>query len=216
MNTIILFDMDGTLIDSTDAIYKSFSKVFIDNNMPELSKKEVSKFIGYTLNDMFKFFGAKEECIPRYCDEYKSHYIKICNQYTHLITNVRDSIILASSFAHLGIVTTKSSRSSKELLANFGIDKYFKTIIGREDVNHTKPHKEPILKALDSLNLNIDKNKTYMIGDTILDLNAAKNAGVVGIGVLSGYGTLKDLNNISPYTFKDTLEAVSFIKTLHQ
>ena len=121
MDTIILFDMDGTLIDSTDAIYKSFSKVFIDNNMPELSKKEVSKFIGYTLNDMFKFFGAKEECIPRYCDEYKSHYIKICNQYTHLITNARDSIILASSFAHLGIVTTKSSRSSKELLARIKV-----------------------------------------------------------------------------------------------
>ncbi len=214
MDKIILFDMDGTLIDSTDAIYKSFTQVFIDNNMPILSKKEVSKFIGYTLNDMFKFFGAKEEYIEKYCNEYKNHYIKICNRFTYLIPNVLDSIMLASNFAHLGIVTTKSSNSSKELLTYFGIDKYFKTIIGKEDVNHTKPHKEPIIKALDSMKLNVNKNKIYMIGDTILDLQAAKSAEIIGIGVLSGYGEIQDLKSISPYIFKDTLEAVKFINNL--
>lgn len=214
MDKIILFDMDGTLIDSTDAIYKSFLQVFKDNNMPLLSKKEVSKFIGYTLNDMFRFFGAKEENIEQYCSEYKRHYIKICNQYTNLLPNTLDSIKIADKFAYLGIVTTKSSRSSKELLANFCIDKYFKIIIGREDVNHTKPHKEPILKAIDSIKADISKNKIYMIGDTILDLNAANNAGIIGIGVLSGYGEMQDLEKISPYIFQDTLDAVNFIKTL--
>lgn len=214
MEKIILFDMDGTLIDSTNAIYQSFSKVFMDNDMPLLDKKQISKFIGYTLDDMFRFFGAKEENIERYCFEYKNHYIKICNKYTNLLPNALDSIKLASTFAYLGIVTTKSSKSSRELLGNFGVDKYFKTIIGREDVKHTKPHKEPIIKALDSIRLNINKNKTYMIGDTTLDLNAAKNAGIIGIGVLSGYGEMQDLKEISKYIFQDTLEAVSFIKNI--
>ena len=212
MKKIILFDMDGTLIDSTNAIYQSFSKVFKNNNMPLLSKNEVARFIGYTLNDMFRFFGAEEKNIEKYCQEYKSHYIKICNKYTTLLPAALDSIKLASTFGILGIVTTKSSKSSKELLANFGIDKYFQTIIGREDVNHTKPHKEPIVKALDSINQNIDK--IYMIGDTILDLNAAKNANVIGIGVLCGYGEKQDLEKLSPYIFKDTLEAVRFVQNL--
>lgn len=214
MQKIILFDMDGTLIDSTNAIYQSFSRVFNDNNIPLLKKDEVARFIGYTLNDMFRFFGAKEENIEKYCQEYKNHYIKICNKHTNLLPSALDSIKLASTFAKLGIVTTKSSKSSRELLANFGIDKYFQTIIGREDVNHTKPHKEPIIKALDSINLKISNDRIYMIGDTILDLNAAKNAGVIGIGTLSGYGEKQELEKISPYIFQNTLEAVKFVQNL--
>lgn len=214
MENIILFDMDGTLIDSTNAIYQSFSKVFKDNDMPLLNKDEVARFIGHTLDDMFRFFGAKEEDIEKYCNEYKSHYIKICNKHTNLLPYVLDSIKLANTFAILGIVTTKSSKSSRELLANFGIDKYFHTIVGREDVSHTKPHKEPIIKALDAINLKISNDRIYMIGDTILDLNAAKNAEVVGIGVLSGYGEKQELANLSPYIFQNTLQAVKFIQNL--
>lgn len=221
MKKIILFDLDGTLIDSTNAIYESFCEVFKKNNMPILDKKDVTKFIGHTLQDMFRFFNAKEDKIEQYCNEYKNHYIKICNKKTQMLPNAIESIKLAHSFATLGIVTTKTSRSSKELLAFFGVDKYFTTIIGREDVSHTKPDKEPIIKAINNIESSISHkiessnyNDIFMIGDTILDLKAAKNTGIRGIGILCGYGIKKDLEKFSKHIFEDSLKAVNFIQML--
>lgn len=212
MDKIVLFDMDGTLIDSTKAIYDSFLSVFQKNNMKILSEYEVSQFIGYTLDDMFRFFGAKEADINRLCDEYKSIYSKLGTKHTKLLPHAISSIKMASEVAYLGIVTTKSSNSSRKLLELFGLDKYFKTIIGKEDVTHPKPHQEPIIKAVDSINIDIAGDQIYMIGDTILDLESACRANVQGIGVLSGYGKKEDLIKLSPNIFNNTLEAIHYIK----
>lgn len=211
MKTIILFDMDGTLIDSTDAIYESFCSVFTKHKMPLLSKAEVAKYIGYTLSDMFAFFGVSNEKIEQCCSDYKEHYTKIHNLKTKMLPNAIEAIKIAHSFATLGVVTTKTSNSSRNLLEHFGVAQYFQTIIGREDVINPKPHSEPILKALSCLNETPSKN-AFMIGDTILDLISAKSAGITGIGILCGYGAKEDLMQFSDYIFSDTLEAINFIK----
>lgn len=218
MDKIVLFDMDGTLIDSTNAIYESFCAVFKAHSLPILRKDEVAKFIGYTLQDMFAFFGVPQSHIEQYCEEYKKYYRAISKEQTTLLPNALQSIKLASQFAYLGIVTTKTSAATKDLLEYFGVAQYFMTIIGREDVRHTKPHKEPILNALDNIKskiLALPNNKNiFMIGDTILDLQSAQNAKVCGIGILCGYGRREDMEQISPYIFEDSLQAVRFIQTL--
>ncbi len=215
--TIVLFDMDGTIIDSTNAIYESFSKVFYDNKMPHISKEEVTRLIGYTLQDMFLFLGVKYDDIERFCNEYKAHYTTICNTSTKLLPNILEAIKLAHSFAFLGVVTTKTSRSSREILRHFKLDNYFTTIIGREDVVHTKPNKEPIMNAIKAIELALGKQfdgeNIFMIGDTILDLKASLSAKVNGIGVLCGYGLREDLKKYSNNVLMDTLSAVQFIKS---
>ena len=211
--SVILFDMDGTLIDSTDAIYESFCSVFAKHKMPMLSKNEVAKYIGYTLSDMFAFMGVKAEKIEQCCDDYKRHYTQIHNLKTTMLPNAINAIKLAHSFATLGIVTTKTSASSRNLLEHFGVAKYFKAIVGREDVLNPKPSGEPILKALSQMEVSVEN--AFMIGDTILDLIAAKEAKITGIGVLCGYGIREDLAKFSDKIFSDTLEAVEFIKTLN-
>ena len=65
MEKIILFDMDGTLIDSTEAIYESFCVVFEKHKMPILSESEVVKYIGYPLEEMFGFFGVPDDKIAQ-------------------------------------------------------------------------------------------------------------------------------------------------------
>ncbi len=209
--------MDGTLIDSTDAIYESFLNVFKKHKIPLLPKNKITKFIGYTLQDMFRFFGVSSDLIEVCCNDYKRHYTTIHRAKTTMLPNAAESIKLASKFANLGIVTTKTSHSSRELLQHFEVEKYFSVMIGREDVVHTKPHKEPIINALmimESKNIKIDKNKSFMIGDTILDLQAAKNADIQGIGILCGYGKRADLEQFSNNIFLDSLKAVKFIQSL--
>lgn len=218
MKKIILFDMDGTLIDSTDAIYESFCVVLKLNKMPPKSKDEVAQYIGYPLDEMFAFLGAEREQIEQLCEDYKTHYLKIHNEKTKMLDGAVEAIKTASEFASLGIVTTKSSDSSRNLLAHFGVEKYFSVMIGKNDVINPKPNKEPILKALaemQGLGISTEAHNAFMIGDTILDLIAARDAGIVGLGVLCGYGVKQDLEQFSKFIFKDTMEAVAFAKHIN-
>ena len=207
---IILFDLDGTLIDSTPAILESFDEAFQSFNNKTPSDDEIKSLIGLPLDIMFENLGVDAKYVTKYVDAYKKHYRPISKQKTSLLPNAQKAIKEASKIATLGIVTTKTSQYSKELMEHFGVMKYFEVLIGRDDVQNPKPHPEPILKALKQLNKSSDK--IYMIGDTCLDSISAKNANINSIGVLSGYGKEADLIKCSDIVLKDSLEAISHIK----
>ena len=134
---------------------------------------------------------------------------KISKYKTTLLPNAKEAIIKASKFANLGVVTTKTGKYSIELLEHFNLMSYFKVLIGSEDVTNHKPHPEPILKALHLMNAK--KENSYMIGDTCLDLIAAKEAGVFGIGVIWEYESIEKLKSCGNIIKQDALEAVNWI-----
>jgi phosphoglycolate phosphatase len=208
---IILFDLDGTLIDSTDAILSTFHYACDVHGFNRVSDKEVIALIGYPLDVMFESVGVKKEEVWDFVATYKEEYRKISTKKTQLLKFAKESILKANEFATLGIVTTKTGRYSEILMQHFDLMKYFNVLIGREHVQHPKPHAEPILKALESLDTN-DK-EIWMIGDTKLDLISAKNAGVNSIAVLSGYGDEESLKKYTNIIFNDTLEAVTYLKS---
>ena len=130
---------------------------------------------------------------------------------TELIPKAIDGIKLASKYARLGVVTTKTARYSKDLLVHLKIMDYFETLIGFEDVTNLKPHPEPILKALK--NMNHTDEEVWMIGDTKMDLISAKEAKVNGYGVTTGYGTKSSLLEHTNKISDDLLEAIKDIVT---
>ncbi|ACM92305.1 HAD-superfamily hydrolase subfamily IA [Nautilia profundicola AmH] len=206
---VILFDLDGTLIDSTEAILEGFEVSFRSFNKTPPPPEEVKKLIGLPLDVMFSKLGVEKEKVWDYVDTYKQHYRKISKQKTVLLPNAKEAVIEASKFARLGIVTTKTGEYSKELLEHFGIMKYFEVLIGREHVNNPKPHPEPILKAVHLMNA--IKNATWMIGDTCLDMVSAKEAGVNYIGVKWEYEDLHNMKKCAEIIKENVLEAVEYI-----
>jgi phosphoglycolate phosphatase len=210
---IILFDLDGTLIDSTPAILESFHEAYKAFNTPVPSDEEIKKLIGLPLDIMFEKLGIPSDEKWDYVNAYKKHYRPISKQKTTLLPFAKEAIIEASKIADLGIVTTKTARYSEELMDHFGVLKYFKVLIGREDVQNPKPHPEPILKALNILGYRLDK-KAYMIGDTCLDSISAKEAGIIPIAVHSGYGDKIDLHNCTDIVLENALEAVKYLSKL--
>ena len=206
---IILFDLDGTLIDSTEAILESFHMACKLNGHEVVEDEKIKSLIGYPLDVMFASVGAKEEKVWDFVNSYKEHYRDIATQKTVLLQNAREAIIAAKEFATLGIVTTKTGLYSKILMEHFGVMQHFDVLIGREDVEHPKPHPEPILKALEKLGCTDES--VWMIGDTKLDLLSAKDAHVQSIGVLSGYDTEETLQKYTNIIFRDTLEAVAYL-----
>lgn len=207
---VILFDLDGTLIDSTEAILESFNVAFAYFNKKTPEEKNIKKLIGLPLDIMFENLGVSRNEVWDWVEIYKQHYRKISTKKTKLLPFAKEAVINAYSFAKLGIVTTKTAEYSKKLMEHFELLNYFEILIGRENVQNPKPHPEPILKAI--YLMNTKREITYMVGDTCLDMVSAKEAGVFGVGVIGDYTPEKELLKCAGVVRNNALEAVEFIK----
>ncbi len=210
MKPTILFDLDGTLIDSTEAILEGFKVAFETFGGRVPSDEAIKNEIGHTLENMFITLGVQCDKVDEHVHAYKMHYRTIHCVKTTLIEGAREAVEEASRFATLGVVTTKTGQYSRELLEQMDLMKYFGVLIGREHVENPKPHAEPILKAL--IKLEHDKSKTWMIGDTCMDVIAAKNAEINAVAVTSGYATHSVLQNCASIICSNALEAIDYIK----
>ena len=209
---IILFDLDGTLIDSTDAIVSTFYHSFNELDFEfDGSDEDIKDLIGYPLEIMYQELGVEQDRAFDFVASYKNRYKDISKQQTLLLEETKEALELAKSFARLSVVTTKTGKYTIPLLEHMDILDYFEHITGYEDVEHHKPHPEPILKTLDLMKIEKTSN-IWMVGDTKLDLMAANHAGVNSVGVLCGYGKEEDLKEHTTFIAQDSLEAIKIIK----
>jgi len=210
---IILFDLDGTLIDSTEAILESFQKAYEVFGKEVPASDDINSLIGLPLEMMFVKLGVDEAESLDYAKAYKEHYKTIHTEKTVLLPDVREALELAENHGRLGVVTTKTSEYSRILLEHFGIMKHFDILIGREDVTNPKPDPEPVERAMNALGYHYGK-VTYMIGDTMADIMAAEKADIASIGVLCGYGNKDDLEEYADFVVKDAYQAVRLIEKI--
>lgn len=180
------------------------------------SLDQVKLGIGHTLESMFLQNGVKKQSVDEYVKHYRVAYRGLMEQGTHLLVHAKEAIILAHSFATLGVVTTKRGGGdfSQILLDKLGVWEYFSGIVGIESVSSPKPHAEPILKVLEMLDKDkeIQRDRIYMIGDTILDIQAAKNAKIQAVVVLCGFGKKEAMQESQAPLCENTLEAIRWIQ----
>ncbi len=205
----ILFDLDGTLIDSTEAILESFHNSFDIHKHPHPSDEAIKALIGHPLDAMYFDLGIEKERIWDFVKTYKEHYRVISTQKTVLLDYAIEAIEEAQKIARLGVVTTKTGEYSCELLEHFGVMDAFEVLIGREHVENPKPHSEPIDKAIAMMKSN--KEECWMIGDTRLDIASAHNAGIKSVAVTSGYDKREQLLTLTDIIEENALEAVRYI-----
>lgn len=211
MKPTLLFDLDGTLIDSTYAILDGFHFAYEFHGFSIPNDDDITSLIGFPLDIMLEKLGVTKSLIPNFVEKYKEKYREIYLEKTTLLEGVRDGLELAYGFADLGVVTTKTSKYSKTLLENLGVYDYFGVIIGREDTIKLKPDPEPIQNALKFLNR--PTQNAFMVGDTMLDALSAKSAGVISVGVKCGYGS--DLEKYFDYLCEDATTAIKLIKSIN-
>jgi phosphoglycolate phosphatase len=212
---IILFDLDGTLIDSTEAIVSTFLHSF---NQLEFNftgnEEDIKNLIGYPLDIMYKDLGVEENRVWDFVDTYKQRYKIISKEKTLLLENAFEAVELSSQIGRVSVVTTKTRMYTMPLLEHFNIAQFFEIVTGRENVQNPKPHPEPILITLEQMNYNKDIHDVWMIGDTKLDLIAANEANVNSIGLLCGYGNEEELRKYTSNIKQNSLEAINFLKSL--
>ncbi|ELP5650975.1 HAD family hydrolase, partial [Campylobacter jejuni] len=143
---------------------------------------------------------------------YREIYTQIYLEQTTLLPKAKEALELGSEIADLGIVTTKGGKFTPILLDYLGVKKFFKTLITLEDVTNPKPSSEPIILALKRLNKT--QENAYMIGDTILDIQAAISANITPLALTCGYGNENELKSRS-MVFLNVYEAVNYIARLN-
>lgn len=209
-NAAILFDLDGTLLDSFDAIYDAFKGALLAHRMDPINHRDLHALIGHTLEYQFAALThLKEEECEELVNTYRALYDKVCIEGTHWLLNAKEALTLAHMNDYkIAIVTTKSSAFAHKILTHLGVIDKIDTIVGRQDVVRPKPDSEPI--DLACKRLCVDKDNAVMIGDSVLDVGAGANAGVFTIGVTCGFGHVDDLGAAN-VILRSAFEAVEYV-----
>lgn len=198
-----LFDLDGTLIDSTEAIVDCFYHTFDVLGVERPARERIVSTISLTLENQF---AQMIEHDPDECARiYREKYFRVGPEMTRLhegaieiLEHCRDSGL------RLGFVTSKLRAASELLLDRLDVLHHFEVRIGPEDVTHPKPHPEPLLKALEHLRL--EPEDVVYLGDTPLDVRAAHGAGVPCIALTTGYASPEALAAANPAVICANLE----------
>ncbi len=208
----VLFDVDGTLI-SLKFVVEAINETAQLMGLRGITTNEIySNIVGYSLKDKLK--QIYPEINDKQVEEFRKKYHEIYKaKKEKLLPNARETIEeLKSMNIKIGIVTTKSRDTATEALEETKLK--YDVLITSEDVSRIKPDAEPVLKALEKLK--IKPEEAVMVGDHNFDIQSAKNAGVVAIGIDTGAKTADELAKEEPdYLIHNLIQVVDIIKELN-
>ncbi|WP_223701341.1 pyrophosphatase PpaX [Sutcliffiella deserti] len=173
INTL-LFDLDGTLIDTNDLIIESFLHT-LDHFYPnQYQRDDVLTFLGPPLYDTFVKMDKDrvEEMITHYRTFNMSKHDELVTEFEGVYDTIQ---LLHEKGLKLGIVTTKMRQTVIMGLKLTGLDKFFDVVVCLDDVTNAKPDPEPVQLALQQLGSSPEE--AIMVGDNYHDILSGKNAG---------------------------------------
>jgi pyrophosphatase PpaX len=177
--TTILFDLDGTLIDTNELIITTYLHT-LDRYYPgKYSREDVLPFMGPTLHEAFSTIDPDrvEEMVLEYRTFNIANHDRLVKEFAGVLETIEQ---LKEKGYKLGVVTTKRHDVTLKGLRLMKLDSFFEVIVAYDHVSKTKPDPEPIFKALEQLEST--PSEAIMIGDNYHDILAGKNAGTKTAG----------------------------------
>jgi phosphoglycolate phosphatase len=186
----LVFDLDGTLVDSAADIAAAANAMLAELGAPALDLPQIKRMIGDgTPKLMERVLAASglsiavAEIMPRFM----VFYDRYATQQVTLYPGVRETLRgLSTAGYQLGVCTNKPTNATHAVLAAAGIGDLFRAVIGGDALPHRKPQPEPLWAAIEALGGTVDSS--VMIGDSAVDLACAQAAGVPALILPSGYG----------------------------
>ena len=193
MYKYLMFDLDGTLVESGDGIVESAKHALSTMGWEQLSEAEYKKFIGPPLFDSFtKFCGMNPEEADRAIEIYREHYESAGYLLAPMYEGVEAMLDELKDKGHtMMVVTSKPAPIAEKIIKKHGLDKYFVNITGPSHEEKTV-HKDVMIKRAFEKNGIIDSKSAVMIGDRMFDIEAANKNCVDSIAVMYGYGNREE------------------------
>lgn len=186
---LIIFDVDGTLVDSQNSIVEAQAMAFAAHGLAPVSRERALSVVGLSLPEAFRELAGADGPTASLCDAYKEAWTVLRQRPDYAEQLYPGAADTVAAFAdrpdlRIGLATGKSRKGVDRLLAAFGWQRTFATVQTADD-HPSKPHPSMLLAAL--RDTGVDAVDAIMVGDTTFDMTMAVSAGVAPIGVAWGY-----------------------------
>lgn len=203
---LIVFDWDGTLMDSAAHIIECLQTALTDLDLPQKSDTEIKNIIGLGLREALSVLlpEANDSELTALTARYRDHFFSEDKESSELFSGARELVEeLHGQDYFLAVATGKGRRGLDKVLNETGLGKYF-PITRCADESHSKPHPQMLLDIIDWYG--IEASETIMIGDTDYDLQMANNAKAHAVGVTYGVHEKQRLLDCKPLTCVNNIE----------
>jgi len=194
----ILFDLDGTIVDSREAYWEALKKAFAVFGQKCFSRKIMMEIprrleLNMPLNDILQ-----EVDVQQFLEVYLKAYYKATMEKTKPLPGILDTLGKLSKKAKLSVITMRYVPKEKVIqeLERFGLAKYFHEVMTALDTNEPKPSPEALVIC--SNIMGIPTCMCAFVGDSVTDVRAGKAAGTRTVAVLSGIFSLEELKRENP------------------
>lgn len=181
----ILFDLDGTLVDTLQLILESYRYTMRTHLGEALPDERWLRTMGRPLKVQLQEFAETPEQAEAMFQTYLDHNEENQERLIRSFPGVKETVeeLLRSGY-RVGIVTSKITENAWRELRSCRLDDLFETVIGATDVENPKPHPEPVLRGLEAIGC--APEETLLVGDSVYDLQSGRAAGVDTAAALWG------------------------------
>lgn len=194
---LIIFDLDGTLVDSREDIANAVNYTLQEVGLKKKSIQEIGSYIGTGVEDLIRksIDGTANPFFEKALSLFTEYYKKHSTDNSCLYPGIKEVLEYFKDKRKI-IITNRRYESAINILKALGIYDYFADITGGENFGCLKPSSCPLEKAMHKLN--VDREKTIIVGDMDIDILAGKKAGIRTCAVTYGIGRKEDIRRLKP------------------
>jgi pyrophosphatase PpaX len=205
--TAVLFDLDGTLIDSIELIRRSFRHMLLEHGFDGDDDSIWRRGIGRPLDVQLAEIARDPGDVAAMLATYRAYNSIHHDELVSVFPGVRESLeALARAGRRLGVVTSKARTGALRGLAHTGLESFFDVVVAANDAPRPKPAPDPVLAALATLG--VEPARATTVGDALPDLQAGRAAGTRTVAVLWGACDRSTLEAATPDLFLDDPRAL--------
>jgi phosphoglycolate phosphatase len=196
---LLIFDLDGTLIESKWDIAKAVNLTLGELGLPVRTQEEIFGFVGDGVKRLLRL-AVGEQTQSRYDEAlrvFRGHYLAHCLDCTRFYPGI-ETVLTHFSGKHKAVATNKSLEYTTKILEGLGVG-HFSYVVGGDNGYGLKPEPGMLLKILEALN--VPKDRAVLIGDSTNDINGGHNAGIRVCAVGYGMGNRERMKACQPEWF---------------
>ena len=193
----VLFDLDGTLIDSIELILASYRHTLVAHGRQPLPDSEWMRGVGTPLRVQLAQCAESPQDLQALVETYRDYNLANHDRMITAYPGVVELVRTARSMGlRTGVVTSKNREGTSRGLRLVGLEYFIEVQVCADDVTHPKPHPEPVLQAM--TRLGADPASTIFVGDSVHDLYSGRQAGVLTGAALWGPFRREELEPAAP------------------